>query len=66
LSELASVAALRDDRASALDLLNQALERGWTDGSIRDNPHLESLHGDPDFAAIVEEIEKRILHRSAR
>jgi hypothetical protein len=53
LSELASVAALQNNRESALDLLAQAVERGWSDDALRDNPHFASLHGDPGFERIV-------------
>ena len=63
---LACAAAVRGERACAIDYLRQGLEGGFfnarqrEDGTIvvgweatLEDPHLASLHGDPDFEAIV-------------
>ncbi len=54
---LACYYALAGDRAEALHLLQRSLELGWVG---YDNPDLDSLHGDPEFEALVAEVKKRI------
>jgi non-specific serine/threonine protein kinase/serine/threonine-protein kinase len=63
---LACVAALRGDRIKAMDWLRQAVDHGYTnaDGMAHD-PELASLHGDPEFEAIVAEVKKRIGQEDA-
>jgi len=57
---LACLSALQNDRETAIDFLRQSLERGYADDTIVDNPDLSSLHGNPEFEAIVAEVERRI------
>ena len=57
---LACVAALRNERAAALLSLRRAVDAGWTFAWIATDPDLESLHGDPEFEAIVEEVRSRL------
>jgi len=55
LYNVACFEALRGRRAEALDMLRQAVEAGFRDADwIANDGDLESLHGDPAFAAIVE------------
>jgi serine/threonine protein kinase/tetratricopeptide (TPR) repeat protein len=56
---LACLAALQNDRDTAIAQLHHALDRGLKDREIADDPLLVSLHGDPEFEAILTEIEKR-------
>jgi non-specific serine/threonine protein kinase/serine/threonine-protein kinase len=54
LYELARLAALRSDRAKALDWLRQAVEHGYkASGGISEDPDLKTLHGDPAFDSLV-------------
>jgi hypothetical protein len=55
-------------RSPAISLLRESLDNGyrgppfWPPGqtSILDAPEFASLHGDPEFEAIVEELEERV------
>jgi serine/threonine protein kinase len=61
MGNLGCLAALRGDRATALEWLRRAVDRGWGDADfMTEHDHLESLHGDPEFEAIVDEVKKRI------
>ena len=47
--------ALRGNRQKALDWLRRSVESGFSDAdSLKEDAHLASLHGDPDFDALVE------------
>ena len=46
-------------QAGALQWLGKAMEHGYTDMRITDNPDLASLHGTPEFEAIVAEVRRR-------
>ena len=56
---LACVAALGGERDRAIDLLREAVDRGYGGPQIAEDSDLASLHGDPDFEAIVAEIKRR-------
>ena len=61
LHDLAGHAARRGDRGAALEWLRQAVEKGNRSAAqIARDPNLESLHGDPEFEAIVAEVKRRI------
>jgi non-specific serine/threonine protein kinase/serine/threonine-protein kinase len=63
---LGCVAALRGDRAAALNWLRQSVEAGYTHADhMALDPHLASLHGDPEFEAIVAEVKKRVGQEDA-
>jgi hypothetical protein len=52
--------ALRGDKQKALSALRQAIDEGWRDSwwyHLKYDPTLESLHGEPEFQAMVAEIE---------
>lgn len=53
---MACVAALQGLREQALRLLNEAITRGHADPWILEDPDLESLHGDPEYEAIVSDL----------
>ena len=58
---LAALSAVRGRRDEALDRLRRATENGYTDvRSWMKDSQLESLHGDPEFEAIVAEAKQRI------
>jgi serine/threonine protein kinase/tetratricopeptide (TPR) repeat protein len=61
--DLGRTAALQGRRDEALSLLRAAVDHGWmaasVDLGINKDPDLKSLHGDPRFAAIVENAKKR-------
>jgi serine/threonine protein kinase len=60
LYNLACFAATRGKREEALDFLQRALDNGYASDRICDDPDLASLHGDPEFEAIVAEVKRRI------
>ena len=57
---MAGLSAREGDGEEAFDFLRQALDRGYADGSIVENSDLVSLHGDPEFEAIVDEVKTRL------
>jgi tetratricopeptide (TPR) repeat protein len=61
--------ALRGDKQKALSALRQAIDEGWR-GSwwyfLKYDPSLESLHDEPEFQAMVAEIEADMAAQSAR
>jgi non-specific serine/threonine protein kinase/serine/threonine-protein kinase len=61
LYNLACLAALEGDRDRALDLLRQSLESDFSSPILLDDPDLNTLHGDPEYEAIVEEVKRRNL-----
>ena len=58
---LAAVYALRGDSETALNRLQDALDRGFAHAVIFDDEKLDSLRGMPEFEAIVAEVERRIV-----
>ena len=53
--------ALRGRSEEALTLLRQAVDHGYRDSAmwILQDPDLASLHGEPGFQELVEELERR-------
>jgi serine/threonine-protein kinase len=64
LYQLARVFAARGQTEQAIERLRQSLAKGFDDGMIADDEHLRSLHGLPEFEALVGEVERRIAARS--
>ena len=63
------VHALRGDRQKALSALRQAIDEGWRSlwwYSLKQDPNLESLHGEPEYPAMVAEIEADMAAQLAR
>ena len=61
--------ALQGDRKRALFALRQAIDEGWRSFwwySLRLDPSLESLHDEPEFQAMIEEIEADMAAQLAR
>jgi tetratricopeptide (TPR) repeat protein len=56
---LACVMALDGRPKEALAVLRQVVDRGFAGVFIAEDSDLGSLHGDPDFEALVAEVEKR-------
>jgi serine/threonine protein kinase/tetratricopeptide (TPR) repeat protein len=56
---LACLAALAGERDRALDLLHEALECGYASSFIFEDPDFDSLRGDPEFEAILDEVRSR-------
>ena len=50
---LACLTAIGGRNREALDLLTQAADHGYVNERIADDPDLASLHGNPEFEAIV-------------
>jgi TolB-like protein/DNA-binding winged helix-turn-helix (wHTH) protein/lipoprotein NlpI len=63
------VHALRGDKQKALAALRQAIDEGWRGlwwYYLKRNPNLESLHGEPEYQAMVAEIEADMAVQLAR
>jgi tetratricopeptide (TPR) repeat protein len=62
------VYALRGEKQKALSALRQAIDDGWRAGWWwwLSKPDLESLHGEPEFQAMVKEIEADMAEQLAR
>jgi superkiller protein 3 len=61
--------ALQGEKQKALSALRQAIDEGWRflwRYSLKYNPGLESLHDEPEFAAIIAEIEADMAAQLAR
>ena len=58
--DMACYYALAGDRDRAFQHLQRELDQGFKSEWITRDPDLESLHGDPEFEAIVAEVKKRI------
>jgi tetratricopeptide (TPR) repeat protein/tRNA A-37 threonylcarbamoyl transferase component Bud32 len=57
---LASLMAVQHKREEALVYLREAVDRGFAEAFIRDDPDLASLRGDPEFEALVAEVMERV------
>jgi tetratricopeptide (TPR) repeat protein len=55
----ACILALKGERAAALEALREAVAVGWAKDLIFSDSDLDSLRGDPDFEAIVDEVRTR-------
>ena len=55
----ARLSALRGESERAVAYLREALEHGYEQEAIITDPDLASLHGDPEFEAIVAEVRRR-------
>ena len=61
--------ALLGDRQQALASLRQALDDGWRSFwwvALKNNRNLASLHGEPEFQAMVAELEAEMAEQLAR
>ena len=61
--------ALQGDKQKALSALRQAVDEGWRDSwrySLEHDSALESLHGEPEYQAMVAEIEADMAAQLAR
>jgi hypothetical protein len=61
--------ALRGEKQKALSTLRQAIDEGWRAFwwyFLKHDPTLESLHGEPEFQAMVAEIEADMAAQLAR
>ncbi len=63
------VHALRGDKQKALSALRQAIEQGWRTlwwYFLKHDPNLEPLHDEPEYQAMVAEIEADMAEQLAR
>ena len=61
--------AIRGDKQKALSALRQAIDEGWRSMwwyILKQDPILESLHDEPEFQAMVGEIEADMAEQLAR
>ena len=61
--------ALRGDKQKALAVLRQAIDEGWRTHwwyYLKHDPNLESLHDEPEYQAMVKEIEADMAAQLAR
>jgi non-specific serine/threonine protein kinase/serine/threonine-protein kinase len=58
--DLACYQAVLGTREEALRLLGLAVDRGWAEELVFDDPDLASLRGDPEFEALLAEVRRRI------
>jgi glucan phosphorylase len=61
--------ALQGDKQKALSALRQAIDEGWRRDwwyHLKHDPSLESLHDEPEFQAMVAEIEADMAAQLAR
>ena len=61
--------ALQGDKQKALSALRQAIDEGWRGFwwyNLKFDPNLESLHDEPEFQAMVAEIEADMATQLAR
>jgi non-specific serine/threonine protein kinase/serine/threonine-protein kinase len=61
---LACLAALDGDRERALALLGEALDCGYASSFILSDPDFDSLRGDPEFEAMLDEVRSRLAEHS--
>jgi serine/threonine protein kinase/Tfp pilus assembly protein PilF len=57
---LACVTALQGDRKQAIDYLRESIRRGFANPVIFTDSDLSSLHGDPEFEALIAEMKRRL------
>jgi TolB-like protein/DNA-binding winged helix-turn-helix (wHTH) protein/cytochrome c-type biogenesis protein CcmH/NrfG len=59
---------LRGEKQKALSALRQAIDEGWRPGwwHWERDPNLESLHGEPEFQTMVEEVRADMAEQLAR
>jgi hypothetical protein len=65
----AQVYALQGEKQKALSALRQAIDEGWRSlwrYSLKLDPNLQSLHDEPEFQAMVAEIEADMAAQLAR
>jgi TolB-like protein/cytochrome c-type biogenesis protein CcmH/NrfG len=65
----AQIYALQGDKQKALSALRQAIDEGWRARwwyYLKHDPNLESLHDEPEFQAMVAEIEADMAEQLAR
>jgi tetratricopeptide (TPR) repeat protein len=60
LYQLAGISASRGEQGRALDLLRKALDSGWADAALMDNPDFDTLREDSVFQRIVSEVQERL------
>jgi non-specific serine/threonine protein kinase/serine/threonine-protein kinase len=60
LYDQACLQALGEDRQGAIATLHEALEVGWANHRIFEDDDLDSLKGDPEFEAVLEEVRARL------
>ncbi len=61
--------ALLGDKQQALASLRQAIDEGWRSFwwmALKNNRNLASLHGEPEYQAMVEELEAEMAEQLAR
>lgn len=61
--------AMRGEKRKALTALRQAIDEGWRPSwwyFLKHDPNMESLYGEPEFQAMVAEIESDIAKQLAR
>jgi hypothetical protein len=61
--------ALQGDKQKALSALQQAIDEGWRSSwwyYLKYDPTLESLHDEPEYQAMVAEIEADMAEQLAR
>ena len=60
LYDQACILALSGDADGALATLHRALGVGWANGRIFEDDDFDSLRGDPEFEAVLEEVRGRL------
>jgi tetratricopeptide (TPR) repeat protein len=62
----ACLAAIQERRDVALEMLGRALDcDGWVWRGILEDSDLDSLRGDPEFEALMDEVRRRVEKRAA-
>ena len=56
----ACVLALKGERAAAIEALQEAVAVGWASDLILSDGDLDTLRGDPEFGAILDEVRTRL------
>jgi tetratricopeptide (TPR) repeat protein len=60
---LTCISALQGRRNEALRYLREAFDVGWTWAGVFEDSDLDSLRGDPEFEAMMEEMQERLDER---
>jgi tetratricopeptide (TPR) repeat protein len=63
---LACIAVIDGNRDHALELLRRAVDTGWAWPGVLTDTDLDSLRGDPEFEALMDEIRGRLDDRALR